>query len=57
MNDVLSCDHHKKMLTALHWLGGVHDARSKPLRFAVLGLGGGLLVHFLLEKFPKVTCH
>uniref|UniRef100_A0A914H2M9 Methyltransferase type 11 domain-containing protein n=1 Tax=Globodera rostochiensis TaxID=31243 RepID=A0A914H2M9_GLORO len=52
----LSCEHHKMMLTGLELLptpGGLMRALETPLRFALLGLGGGILAKFVHDKFKQ----
>lgn len=55
VDDYLSCDHHRSMLVALHFLTGDLEsaiAKASAYRFIVLGLGGGLLAKFLHRKLP-----
>ncbi|KAI1707462.1 methyltransferase domain-containing protein [Ditylenchus destructor] len=55
-SDFLTCDHHRKMLLAIEFLdiGKRENILSKAgLRFAVLGVGGGLLPRFLYEQFTQ----
>lgn len=61
----MACEHHRSMLTALNFLYLKKDIKIDcitqllelqkiPLRFSVLGLGGGLFPKFLYNKFSKV---
>ncbi|KAJ1359566.1 hypothetical protein KIN20_018331 [Parelaphostrongylus tenuis] len=53
--DSLSCDHHSLMLAGLSIMprNPLADPSLIPLRFAILGLGGGVLASFLLRHFKK----
>jgi len=66
LNNYLTCEHHRLMLTAIDFtelkagsetdkFSRFRNAISRELRFAVLGLGGGLLARFLYERFPRAT--
>jgi len=53
--DELYVPYHRNMIASLkHCKGGMDAVLAKPMKFLVLGLGGGLLTKFLYEKFPKV---
>ncbi|CAD6191343.1 unnamed protein product [Caenorhabditis auriculariae] len=54
--DYLSCEFHQMMVAGLALLP--HNPLAKtdqPLKFAVLGLGGGLLAAYLLRQFKQAS--
>ncbi|CAI4223773.1 unnamed protein product [Auanema sp. JU1783] len=52
--DILTCDHHVQMICGLSLLNPnlFDECAKEKMKCTVLGLGGGLLVHYIHRHFP-----